>query len=114
MATRSRRFGWMLGAISLAATALVAACGARSSLLDPVTRADGSGGGGAGGDTGGGQAGGDTGGAPQDGGAEAQCLCPDEPGYAPCVLPLMCCPCVAHCEDPATFNCSCTNVPTCQ
>lgn len=42
-----------------------------------------------------------------------QCLCPDQPGYAPCVLPLMCCPCVAQCEDPATFNCSCSETMTC-
>jgi hypothetical protein len=35
-----------------------------------------------------------------------QCLCPDAPGYAKCIAPLQCCPVVAQCKDPATFNCT--------
>jgi hypothetical protein len=52
---------------------------------------------------------------PPDAGPDAppQCLCPSAPGYAPCALPLMCCPCTAACEDPATFTCSCAETATC-
>jgi hypothetical protein len=35
-----------------------------------------------------------------------QCLCPNAPGYAPCVKPFECCPVVAQCKDPASFNCT--------
>ena len=42
-----------------------------------------------------------------------QCLCPDEPGYTPCVLPLMCCPCAPSCENPDTFNCTCEDPASC-
>jgi hypothetical protein len=38
--------------------------------------------------------------------APAQCLCPDAPGYAPCVKPLECCPVVGVCKNPASFNCT--------
>lgn len=66
--------------------------------------------------------GGETGGAAEDGGAGdggapvdagTQCRCKGQPDYAPCVLPLMCCPCADHCQDPATFNCTCPTIPTC-
>jgi hypothetical protein len=53
---------------------------------------------------------------PQGGGGaigDTQCSCEGEPTFAPCKLPLMCCPCTQHCEDPETFNCSCSSVPTC-
>lgn len=49
-----------------------------------------------------------TGEPPPDAGpdAPAQCLCPDAPGYAPCVKPLECCPVVGVCKNPASFNCT--------
>lgn len=119
---------WMPGAVVIAAAlggALVASCGARSSLSEPATEDAsttggsagngglGGGGGGAGGAGGGGTVstggGGGSGGAP----ADPQCSCPDAPGHAPCALPLMCCPCTQACENPDTFSCSCTTVPTC-
>lgn len=45
--------------------------------------------------------------------AGTQCSCKDEATFAPCALPLMCCPCTQHCEDPETFSCSCSDVPAC-
>jgi hypothetical protein len=38
--------------------------------------------------------------------AAPQCLCPNAPGYAPCVKPLECCPVVGVCKDPASFSCT--------
>jgi hypothetical protein len=38
--------------------------------------------------------------------APPQCLCPDAPGYAPCIKPFECCPVVGQCKDPAMFNCT--------
>ena len=114
----------MPGAVVIAAAlggALVASCGARSSLSEPATEDAsttggsagngglGGGGGGAGGAGGGGTVSTGGGGAP----ADPQCSCPDAPGHAPCALPLMCCPCTQACENPDTFSCSCTTVPTC-
>lgn len=49
----------------------------------------------------------------QGGTSPRQCLCENEPGYQPCVLPLMCCPCTEACEDPDTFLCSCSENHTC-
>ena len=100
------------GLVGFVVWALVA-CGARSPLEDERRDA----GAGATDVDGGHASGGEshaTGGSPSDGGspsnggapAEPQCLCPELPGYAPCVLPLMCCPVVAACEDPDTFNCT--------
>lgn len=104
----------VVGILTLVAS--LDACGARTPLgaedtvadTDPdggaanggAPHTDGDGGDGA---DGGGGAGG-TGGAPIP--ATPQCLCENLPGYAACVLPLMCCPVVATCEDPAHFNCS--------
>ena len=89
------------------------ACGARSPLEDErrdagagATDADGGQASGGSPSNGGSQS---NGGSPSGNGgspAEPQCLCPELPGYAPCVLPLMCCPVVAACEDPETFNCT--------
>jgi hypothetical protein len=39
-----------------------------------------------------------------------QCLCPDAPGYAPCVKPFECCPVVGQCKNPANFNCTGSSV----
>jgi len=55
---------------------------------------------------GGGAAGGSSGDADAGPGAPAQCLCPDAPGYAPCVKPFECCPTVGVCKNPASFSCS--------
>lgn len=43
--------------------------------------------------------------------APPQCLCPDAPGYAPCVHPEECCPTVGVCKNPATWNCSGSSLP---
>lgn len=59
---------------------------------------------------------GGTGGAlvtPPDAGptAPAQCICPDAPGYTPCVHPEECCPVVGVCKNPATWNCTGSSLP---
>lgn len=90
----------------IACVAALAACGARSPL-EPGGEgaADPAGGQASGGEShaSGGDGGGAAGGGPA---AVPQCLCPNLPGYAACVLPLMCCPVVAACEDPESFNCT--------
>ena len=88
-------------------------CGARTQLAEGhgSTSSNAESDGGAGGA--GGLGAGGAGFAGADAGAPPQCLCPDEPGYAPCQLPLMCCPCAPSCEDPATFNCTCSDPHAC-
>ena len=95
--------------------AVLVACGARSPL-EPDNESGGAGAGTAfGGDPNGGApsalGGGAEGGGDSRGGgggvvAVPQCLCANLPGYSPCILPLMCCPLRASCENPATYNCT--------
>ena len=38
--------------------------------------------------------------------AGTPCGCPGTPSFRRCVLPLMCCPGLGRCEDPARFRCT--------
>jgi len=41
------------------------------------------------------------------------CGCPGTAGFRYCVLPLMCCPGLRRCEDPAHFSCTGQTLPPC-
>lgn len=95
--------------------ALILGCGGKVFVDRSGESAGGVGGGGGAtaGASGASSAGASTGGGGSAVDAGTQCRCKGQPDYAPCVLPLMCCPCADHCQDPATFNCSCPTIPPC-